>query len=161
MFADLLIDILASISQCLWTLMQTISTGVNLVMQAVQAAQELRFGTLWAADNLHQFIGDFFIHCLQPFQVNLTQWSARAMTPVLPQGRLCVSQWCCTARGPNNLCVWLILLRQHNEGRLLLIQDVRTYARSLGHHLSCSTADTEQHVNLFMLPGRGDLAGDA
>lgn len=67
LFADLLDDVLASISQYLWTLMQTIPTGVKFVMQAVQAAQELRFGTLWAADNLHQFIGDFFIHCLQPF----------------------------------------------------------------------------------------------
>jgi hypothetical protein len=43
-------------------------------MQAVQAAQELHICTLWAADSLHQFIGDFFVHCLQPFQVKASKY---------------------------------------------------------------------------------------
>ena len=38
-------------------------------MQAVQAARELQFCALWAADDLHQFIVQFFVCCLQPFQV--------------------------------------------------------------------------------------------
>ena len=54
---------------------RSISSSYQLVdqlqclVQAVQVARELRFCALWAADNLHQFIGQFFVCCLQPFQV--------------------------------------------------------------------------------------------
>lgn len=60
------------VSFCVWTLRERLErNAADGVVQGVQAAQELHFCTLWAADNLHQFMGDFFVHCLQPFQVIL------------------------------------------------------------------------------------------
>lgn len=63
---------------------------LHVLVQAAQAAHELRFCTLWAADNLHQFIGQFFICCLQPFQVPalhlaLLSWVQHYVVVVTPQ----------------------------------------------------------------------------